>query len=169
MTTNEITSVAIKVFAIYVLVQTIFSIPTFTAAYSTFDSIRSSQGLFWFLGIAALLILLVAAFLLWKLANQVATKVTNGNEKSNTSSIDQSFLLSLLGIYLGIDGIIRFGFVCLSAVSQTQDGRDIALATIGYIFGYIIQILVGLSLILKARGWAKFLNWLRGAGLTEKP
>ena len=169
MTSSEITSVAIKVFVIYVLVQSIFSVPSFVAAYSSFGLNNSSQALLWVLGIASILLLLVISFFLWKLANRVAEKTAIGSNKSNGAVISEPFLLSLLGVYLGIDGIVRFGFVCLSAVSQTQDGREIALETIGYIVGYLIQIIISLTLILKARGWAKFLNWLRGAGLAEKP
>ena len=169
MTSNEITSVAIKVFAIYVLVQSIFFVPSFVAAYSSFGINNSNQTLLWILGIASFLILLVMSYLLWKLANRVADKAAICSNQSNAAGITEPFLLSLLGVYLGIDAIVRFGFVSLSAVSQTQDGRDIALETVGYIVGYLLQIVVSLTLILKARGWARFLEWLRGAGLAEKP
>jgi hypothetical protein len=173
MTTNELTSVAIKVFAIYVLVHAILSIPSFVVTYSGlgFDrSIVSSEQLFWLLAISSIVLLLIITVFLWKLAGRVAEKVSSDvGINENHGKIDQEFLLSLLGIYLCVDAVIRFGFVCISAYTQAQHSDEIALQTIAYIVGYLFQIIVGLTLILKASGWIRIMNWLRGAGLTEKP
>ena len=134
MTTNELTSVAIKVFSIYVLVQAILFIPSLTVAYSTFGLDRSndpSEFLFWLLGASSIVLLIMITVFMWKLANHVATKASSANEE--------------------------------------RSSYGIALQTIGYIIGYLFQTIIGMTLIVKASGWARFIKWLRGAGLTEKP
>ncbi len=172
MTTNELTSVAIKVFAIYVLVHAILSIPPFIVAYSGlgFDHSNGSSGqLFWFLATASVVILVVVTALLWKLAGRVAEKASSGVGKNESHGINEVFLLSLLGIYLSVDAVMRFGFVCIDAYTQSQHIDGIALQTIAYIVGYLLQLIIGLTLIIKANGWVRLLKWLRGAGLMEKP
>jgi hypothetical protein len=172
MTTNELTSVAIKVFAIYVLVHTILSVPRYVVTYSGLGFDRSnglSTPLFWLLAVSSIVLLVVATVLLWKLAGRVAEKTSIGAGKSESYGIDEAFLLSLLGVYLGVDAVMAFGFVCISAYTQSHQNYGIGLQTIAYIVGYPFQFIIGLTLILKANGWVKLLNWLRGAGLTEKP
>ena len=64
---------------------------------------------------------------------------------------------------------MRFGFVSMSAYTQSQHIDGVALQTIAYIAGYLFQFIIGSTLILKSSGWIRFIKWLRGAGLTEKP
>ncbi len=172
MTTNELTSVAIKVFAIYILVHTILSIPTFIATFSGLHFDRSNgwtEQVFWLLSVSSIVLLLIITVLVWKLAGRVVEKVSSDVKKSESCGIDEAFLLSLLGIYLSVEAVMRFGFVSISAYTQSQQRDGVALQTIAYIVGNLFQIIIGLTLILKASGWIRVIKWLRGAGLTEKP
>ena len=172
MTTNELTSVAIKVFAIYILVHAILSIPTFIATFSGLHFDRSNswtEQVFWLLSVSSIVLLLIITVLVWKLAGRVVEKASSDVEKSESCGIDESFLLSLLGIYLCVEAVMRFGFVSMSAYTQSQHIDGVALQTIAYIAGYLFQFIIGSTLILKSSGWIRFIKWLRGAGLTEKP
>ena len=166
MTTNELTSVAIKVFAIYVLVHTILYIPSAIVIYSSLSFDRSngwSEQVFWFLSFSSIVLLLIITVFVWKLAGQVAEKASSDVVQSESCGFDEPFLLSLLGIYLSIDAVIQFGFLFMSAYTESQYNGGIDLAPIAYIVGYLLQIIIGLTLILKASGWLRFIKWLRGA------
>ena len=172
MTNKELTSVAIKVFSIYVLVQAILSVPYLANALVThggfFENQRSSNFILGLLGITAFALLVLLAIFLWKLANKIVDKSTAPVNADENSKIDASLLVSLLGLYLTFDGLLRLGYVCVSAFAQTQDGGELALQTKAYIAGYIIQVSIGLTLVLKSEGWLRFMRWLQRAGLKDK-
>ncbi len=172
MTNKELTSVAIKVFSIYVLVQVILSVPYLTNALVShgvfFENQSSNNLLLGLLGAAALVLLLFLAIFLWKLANKVVAKSSAQTVEDKGSKIDASFLISLLGLYLTFEGLLRLGYTCASAFMQTQDGGELSLQTKVYVVGYLIQVTMGLTLVIKSKGWVRLLRWLQGAGLKGK-
>ena len=127
MTTNELTSVAIKVFAIYILVHAILSIPTFIATFSGLHFDRSNswtEQVFWLLSVSSIVLLLIVTVLVWKLAGRVVEKAPSAVEKSESCGIDEAFLLSLLGIYLCVEAVMRFQ-------KATPDSPPVSIAYTG--------------------------------------
>jgi len=171
MTNKELTSVAIKVFAIYVLVQAILSVPLLVNAMATYGFSEHRSGgsiLLWLLGAAAFILLVGLTVFLWKLATRVATQASAQVEDGKSSKVDDGFLISLLGLYLTFEGLLRFGYTCTSLYIQNQSTEEYSAQTLAYVIGYLIQVVIGLSLILKAHGWLALLRWLREAGLKGK-
>ena len=170
MTNKEITSVAIKAFAIYVLVQAILSVPMLTSVATTYlynEYRETGQFLLWLVGAASFIFLLIVVVLLWKLANTVVSQTSEETTDGRPTSIDAHFLISLLGLYLSIDGLLRFGYACLSAFTLIQE-TDLPGQAIGYIIIALVQVLIGITLIIKAEGWLSLINSLRTAGLKGK-
>ncbi|MEW8077622.1 MAG: hypothetical protein AB2784_21965 [Candidatus Thiodiazotropha endolucinida] len=171
MTNKEITSVALKVFAIYVLVQAILSIPLLVNAAATYgfsENQNNSSLLLWFLGAIAFILLVVLTVFAWKLAIKIATHSSAHIEERETFEVDESFFISLLGLYLLFEGILRFGYACISAFMLVHEGSELSVQTMSYVIGYLLQLIIGLTLVLKAHGWMRFLRWLRVAGLKGK-
>lgn len=172
MTNKELTSVAIKGFSIYVLVHAILSVPFLTQTLSThggfYENSGSSKILLLLLGVTAFVLLVFLAIFLWRLANQIVTSASAQKDPDENSKIDASFLISLLGFYLILEGLLRFGYACTSAFTQTQDGGELSVQTIAYIVGHLIQAIIGLTLVIKSHGWVEFLRWLQRAGLKGK-
>jgi hypothetical protein len=172
MTNKELTSVAVKVFSIYVLVHAVLSVPYLVNTLITHGGFFENQGdnkfLLGLLGSAAFILLVFLAGILWKLANKVVEKSSDQVDVEESSKIDSSFLVSLLGFYLTFDGLLRFGYACASAFAQAQDGGDLSVQTKAYVAGFLIQIIIGITLVLKAEGWVRVLRWLQRAGLKGK-
>ena len=172
MTSKELTSIALKAFAIYVLVHAILSVPFLTQTYFShggfYENLDDSKNLLLFLGAASFILLVILAIFIWQLANQIVTSTKAPPEPTDDSKIDASFLLALLGFYLIFDGLLRFGYVCTSAFTQVQDGREVSVQTIAYIVGHLFQATIGLTLIIRSHGWLEFIRWLQRAGLKGK-
>jgi len=171
VTTRELTGVAIKVFAIYILVQAIAGLPLLANAlvFNALDGITSNnETLYWLLGGASFIALLILAVLMWNLANRVVRQTSDQLPKDESFGITESFLISLLGVYLTVEGIQGFAYATTSTLVIMQENREFAVQNIAYLVGNFLQIIIGLSLMLKASGWANFLRWLRTAGLKGK-
>ncbi|MEJ2508480.1 MAG: hypothetical protein P8009_03190 [Gammaproteobacteria bacterium] len=177
MTGREITSLAIKVFAIYVLVRAVLTIPVLVQvlyglggqAYLNPESAWS-----WGLGAVAVLSLLVLFVVLWRLANKFVPPADQRSTDDNVVAVDGAFVLSVLGFYLTFEGLMRIAFLSIGAYASMNhsDGRlihDVKWQTIAHLLCYLLQAAVGLSLILRGNGWAALLNRLRHAGLKAKP
>ncbi len=151
--------------------QAILSVPILVNASATYGfnhNQNSHSLLLWFLGATSLILLVALTVFLWKLANKVVTQSSDQIEKGESPFMDESFFISLLGLYLVFEGILRFGYACTSAFMQVQEGSELSVQTISYVIGYLLQVIVALTLILKAQGWVRFLKWLRVAGLKDK-
>jgi hypothetical protein len=153
-------------------VQAILSVPLIANALVAyggfFDNRSSNKILLWLLGTASFVLLVFLAIFLWKLANNIVTKSSAQVDASENSEIDANFLISLLGLYLIFDGLLRFGYVCTSAFMQTQDGGELSLQTKAYVLGYLIQVIIGITLVIKSHGWVGVIRWLQRAGLKGK-
>jgi membrane-anchored glycerophosphoryl diester phosphodiesterase (GDPDase) len=171
MTSKELTSLAIKVFAIYVLIQAILSLPMLANSL-IFNALDGSRGngevLFWLLGSASLIALIVLVVFMWKLANRIVKQTSESPLQEDSPDISESFLVSLLGVYLTFEGLQGFGYATTNTFVLLQNSRELVTQNIAYLIGNLVQIVIGLSLILKTSGWVSFIRWLRGAGLKGK-
>lgn len=171
MTPKEITSVAIKAFVIYILLQAIFSIPVLASSllnYGFSEYGEPSDIFLWLLGLVSFVVVIVLAVLMWKLANGVVEQAKTSDDATENQTITQDFLISLLGFYLVLEGLIQLGYSSFSSYTTLQQNIELTAQQIFYVVANFVQIVIGLTLIIKAKGWASFLNWLRGAGLKGK-
>ena len=175
MTNKEITALALKVFAIYVLVQTLLAVPVIVQAISS--NFYDKEGVTAYaaigVGIVAITILFGVAIAIWKLSNGIIIKTTSSPlNKAVTPNTTEEFILSALGIYLAFKGLLSVFYMSVSAYTQLygqQTSQEVSPQTAALLISNVIQVIVGLTLILRARGWVMLLRKFRGAGLETKP
>ncbi|MFK7955587.1 MAG: hypothetical protein AB8B96_05790 [Lysobacterales bacterium] len=168
MTTKELTSVALKVFAIFISIKAIAMLPLVSSMAVSLglqaDNARG-EAFVWFLGIVALLFLLFLTALIWTLSERVVHQIeTQPNSQEAQQSVDPAFLLSLLGVYLTVEGLQRFGETMANTLKLLNTDIDLTFPIISSVF----LLAVGLSFVVRPSGWNKMLWWFRGAGLKEK-
>jgi hypothetical protein len=171
MTEREITSLALKLFAIYLLVQMLLAVPTLVATLGTAkDYLGPSFSALWLWGAAAAAVVigLVAAVFLWKVANKALSKPTDGIGGSSFSSIEAA-VFSALGLFLVVQALTRFSYVSAGAYVQyvRVEPGEVTLQTAVLMVAHILQGLIGLSLILRTDGWVSLLRRIRNAGLSS--
>jgi len=171
MTEREVTSLALKLFAIYVLVQMILAIPTLIASLVTAKEILGSDiSALWLWGasVAAVIVGLVAAVFLWKVASKTLSKPTSGTRESFFSSIDAA-VLSALGLFLVVQALVRFSYVSAGAYVQyvRVEPGELPLQTAVLMVAHIIEGVVGISLILRTDGWVSLFRRVRNAGVSS--
>ncbi|MEM9531655.1 MAG: hypothetical protein AAGA23_12105 [Pseudomonadota bacterium] len=172
MTTKQLTVVAFQVFAIYLLVKAIMMLPLFASGVGL--SAVSTQALgratmLWVLGLASMIVLAVLAILIWRLSSRIVAKaqVQAQAEDDERFRITEAFLLALLGVYFVVEGIQAFGLTMWNSLAVAQHTQDLTIQSYSYIAAAFFEFVVGLSLVLRASGWANLLRRLRTAGLKD--
>lgn len=163
-------SLAIKIFALYVLIQTIILIAN-AGSIMLKSTDLVAEPLSWLLSVPFVaIILLIALFLiLWRLANDVTRVTKIPSERKEHYQVDQIFILHLLGFFLLTSGLVdvvnkSFSLYYLSA-SDTYLREQIFVGKALLFFDYLIgaaQIIIGVMLIVQPYGWARALKKIRG-------
>jgi len=171
MNSKQLTSIALKVFAIYVFIQTVLAIPSFFRLYIILGEGTSSESANWLLAIssAAVFLLIVLAISIWKLSVNVASQAAAENNRP-TSALTEAFILSVLGLYLIFEGLTRLSFSAVNTyfnIVSTTDSDDILSQNIVYLIIYSLHIIIGITLVVKSDRWTSILRRLREAGLNE--
>ena len=168
MSNTDISKLALKIFSIYVFVQVILAIPQFFQAYVMLSNGSEYNSAKWFMliGAAAVFLLLLLSISIWKLSNNTTAIISKNTDKSS-HHITEEFVLSILGIYLIVYGLTRMTIVATSAYYSANSSNDISYEitqSVIYVAVYLIAALLGMSLIIKSKGWVTLLNKLRFAG-----
>ena len=168
MSNTDISKLALKIFSIYVFVQVILAIPQFFQAYVMLSngSEYNSAKWFMFIGTTAVVALFLLSVAIWKLSNN-AKIIISKNTETSSPHISEEFVLSILGIYLIVYGLTRITVVATSAYYTAQSSSDIndeVTQSVIFVVVYLITALLGMSLIVKSKGWLLLLNKLRLAG-----
>ena len=175
MNSKELTSLAIKVFAIYVLVQSIILIAQFGVGSQNY--FQESQKLLLLIPLFSIAGLIVAFFILWKLSNKVFEEIVKPDENSDNFKVDQIFILHLVGFYLVMGSLFGLGqsgitlyYVTIQQANEYGSAfkPEMSSQILYYIFSNILKLLIGVTLLIKPNGWVKLLYRLRGLGLSNK-
>ena len=138
MTTQNITAIAIRFLAIWLLVQLINNLPSLSLLFASIESYTQKDvplGVYISMVIAVFVVGLIASYLMYKSSETILSKTTNENETSNQlSTTDHKFLIQLLGLYFIVASI-----TCLpSSLSFIQYSEEVKfynlLGTLGWIF-----------------------------------
>lgn len=160
MNTKEITAIAIKLFAIWLLVQVILQVPSLLLVFNNVEGYIQQEfphGLYVSVVGSFLIIGAIASFLLYRVANSVLASIpeTNDNNKNN---ISQQFLLQLGGVYFIVSAILLF----LGTFTNIRNTVSIEITSYLYSIGAVFELLVGLSMLIKSNNWVLILNRFRG-------
>lgn len=170
MTEREITTLALKLFAIYVLVQMLLAIPTLIGSLVAVKNVLGPEpSAFWLWGAAATAVLLglLSAVFLWSLATKALSKPPSGAGEGGGSG-SEAAIFSALGLFLVVQALVRFSYVSVGAYAQyvRVDPREVKLQTVVLMIALILEALIGLSLILRTTGWVSLHRRVRNAGLS---
>ena len=168
MSNKELTKLALKIFSIYVMVQAILAVPQFFQAYVMLSNGSEYNSVNWFITISAISIalLIILSVFIWKLSINVFEQATSDSSNSS-SNISESFILSVLGLYLIVFSLTRLAITSTSTYYIMQSTSDINFninQNIIYLVVYLVVALLGLSLVIRTDGWARLLIKLRVAG-----
>jgi hypothetical protein len=158
MNTREITAIAIKLLAIWLLVHVIIYIPSLAVAFTSvqnFNQTELPQWLYYALVASSLIIGFLAAILLMRTSNSVLALTST---ESTGSNIDQTFLLQLAGIFFIVSVLAGLPGILLNLGKISSVETD----TVFYLGGKLFELGVGLYLLIKPSVWVRLLNRLRG-------
>jgi len=155
MNNKELTSLAIRVFAIYVLIQAIILIGQSSFALASFFQ-GDDKWLFIIptLSIVGLLVVFVG---LWKLSQSVLNKITTENKTTEKFRVDQIFVLNLIGFYLIVvalfglsQGGISLYFYYFHQASEHGSNYllETSSQTIFYIIANCLKLIIGITLLI---------------------
>ena len=168
MSNTDISKLALKIFSLYIIVQVLLAIPQFFQAYVMLSNGTeyNSANWFMFIGATAIILLFLLSVAIWKLSNNTKAIISKNTDNS-FPQISEEFALSILGIYLIIYGLTRTMVVATSAYFSAHSSNDInndMTQSVIYVAVYLIATILGISLIIKSKGWSSLLNKLRSAG-----
>lgn len=159
MSPKDITSIAIKFFGIYLMVNVVLYFPSMIMSLTALEQYQEesfSSSVFVTVIGSFILLGIVVSLILFRLANSIASKTTETTESSATLS--QEFLLQVLGVYFIVSGLS----VMLGYGMSMFKGAQADTAKLLYGVGYIFQVAVGCYLLIKPVVWGQWLNKLRG-------
>lgn len=167
MTNKELTSLAIKVFAIYLLLEIVIFIGNVGPQYLYDEELANKSWLA--VTVSALIILIVAFLALWRLANGIIKTVKPSNQPVEKYKVDQVFILHLIGLYLlavGLIDVIQTSSLLytLSADTNLVVSHTDKVNVFFDFFVSICQLIIGISLVFKPITWTKMLYKVRNLG-----
>lgn len=170
MTRSGITSLALKLFAIYLLVQMLLAIPYLIASLAiTKDFLAPEHSSLWLWGATATAVLvgIISTVFLWNIANKL---VSNRAEEVTGNGFPdvEAAVLGVLGLFLAVQAIVHFASVSAGAYVQYVNTQppEVSLQTEVEMVALVIQGLIGLSLILRTDGWVLLFRRIRTAGVS---
>lgn len=162
MLSKQITAVALRLMALWLLVKLILSLPTLALMLGAAETVPagSMSAPFLLLIGGFLLVGLLAAWLIGRAANAALAQVekATSDDTATLGHLDQKLLFQLLGLYFlvsalaGLPGALSF----LPQVPQVS--WQLLLRPAGLFF----QLGIGLWLIAGAAFWCRLFNRLRG-------
>jgi hypothetical protein len=158
MNAREVTAIAIKLLAIWLLVHVIVYIPSFAVAFTSvqdFNQTELPEWLYYALVASSLIIGFLAAILLMRTSNSVLASTST---ESMGSNVDQTFLLQLAGIFFIVTALVGLPGILLNLGKMSSVETD----TVFYVGGKLFELGIGLYLLIKPAVWVRLLNRLRG-------
>ena len=178
MNNKQITAMALKVFAIYLLAQLIIQLPS---VYGLFISISHWVGsniepVIWIpiiLLFATFIVVAIIARLLWNLSNDIVEKlISNSSVEQPTNMPDDfhEFIIFVLGIFILVQGLFGLPYPITTAtreIATYPNSGGLSGETVVWFLSELLLTILGLSLMFKRKNWVYFYRRLKYAG-TDK-
>ncbi len=170
MKNEQLVGLGVRLFAIWLVVYTVRSLPTLWL----FGTGQDGSGVFVF-AIAYLLLLIVSAILLWLFPLTVANKLLPGKVLDVRTALPleelQCAAFCLLGLWLLTDAIpsLTYYFVLFYQFSKDYQILHNPQTASG-LMRSVVELIIGVWLLFGARGLLGLLRWARHAGkkITER-
>lgn len=160
MTSRQLTALAMKILAIWLLVHVVLYLPNIAMlSASAFQSngaeIPQSVSIAVFIGF--LVVGFIVSIIMLRISNSV---LSIASDESDENCVAPSFILQVAGVFFIVSAIAVLPGYILSLAKQSS----IQPASYGYLVGYIFEIAVGGYLLVKPAVWVVWLNRFRGRG-----
>lgn len=168
MTRKETTVVALKCYAIYIVIQLVVFLPTLAGIclkLGHFDQRGTST---FFIGVVSFLSVvcyLVAALFLWKTANSLLIGEAMQETGSSEIGMDEvmKMVLACMGVYFVTAGVIVFPRIFVEFKIAESNSDPQALVSAVSLASVVLQIIFGGLLIAKPAKWVKMIQSIRGS------
>ena len=162
MTTRNVTAIALRLFALWLLVQVITNVPGLVMLLTTLEQYQG-QAIARYLHVLLIAscsaIGLLAAYLIWRAAGS-ALKHSCDTKHEQLGLDGQRFLLQLGGICFVVFALASLPR-SLAALAHAQ---AFSYTTLLWPAGLVFQLLAGLALVVGASRWVALLSRLRARG-----
>ena len=173
MTTKEITSIALKFFAIYLIANILFTLPTALWVQTMISAALDRAGeksagllLAWAVGGAIVIVGIILAIFLWRLSNSLVDVNKQVDfQRTSPFSITEIELLVIagIGLFFVVEAIPSVGYSAISifdgAAVRNREGLNIPAVATTVVS--LVQLLIGISLVLLPSWWANLFRKAR--------
>lgn len=169
MKTREVTSLALKLFAIYLLLEALFSVPLVFSMYLVREfKLEQAEGQWLFVvGVGTLILALALVVAIWKLANRSLIESLKNESDSKALKIVPSeielIIFAALGLYLVVTSVSSLVSSLTSSYIAANEALSFGVDPSSYIFigTSIVQALIGCSLAVYPRKWSNLFSRVR--------
>lgn len=171
MNTQIISAIAFKLFAIYIAVSVILSIPSAAAGFMAIKSwpggVNYNPAWPVLIIMLTVIITIIVFKMLWRLGNSTIKNIDEINQADKNFDM-QSFensLFMFLGLFFAISAFVEIPNLATSLWLRSQTPGGNGLADYGWLAGIVSELLIGLWLLAKPGKW---LTFIRNLGLGNK-
>ena len=160
MITQQVAAIALRLLAIWLLIQIVLNLPTLVMMLSSMGQYQQQQiPLMAYMGIMGsfLVIGLIIAFLIQKAATSVLAHAKTESALT-LSDESQMVLFQLAGLYFIVTALAWLP----RSLSIIPESLEITVSSILWPAGLLFQLIVGLWLVANSVFWLNLLNKLRG-------
>ncbi|MCG8016216.1 MAG: hypothetical protein JAY97_08375 [Candidatus Thiodiazotropha sp. 'RUGA'] len=136
MNPREITSLALKLFALYLLVQALVNVPAILGVYLSIEyrvNETPAHNWLWVAGLITIICAVIIAGLIWKLANKSLNQLLNSEGNSKALDLVPSnielVIYSALGMFLFISAFSSLVFSFASTYASVNNGLSSGIRT----------------------------------------
>ncbi len=169
MKTREVTSLALKIFALYLLVEALTSVPSMWGVYLAIEtkSVEATNDWLLYVGAAAMVVILVLAIFIWKLANRSLIESLKNESKSKALDIVptefEQIVYTVLGMYWIITSLSSLFFSIGTTYVDVNDDLSFGIEAqnILLLSSSVIELLIGGALVVYPQKWARLFAKVR--------
>ncbi len=180
MTNRDIALIGCRLLAIYWLIASIQLLEHFIAGLVTWYGLKEvgddnavQQVAFVYYGMLPFLTYLVAALFLWFAARRIANAIIPVSEKPDSESAFnltglQTVAFAAVGLFVLLDAVPEFGGILYTKRVFEQMDVTTAVGLNSQLLRASLQMLLGVALLLGARGFSGIVTWVRELGQRSK-
>ena len=160
MIKQQVTAIALRLLAIWLLIQTVLNLPSVFMILAGLDEYQQQvipSGIYIATLISVTGIGLFAVFLINKIATSVLSNKTSESEQE-LSNDTQKFIFQFAGLYFVVNAVAYLPR-SLSFIPHTA---EISTSSLLWPMGLIFQLIIGIFLIVSSNFWLRFFRTLRG-------
>lgn len=169
MTSREITVLALRIIALYVLANVVLAFPRFLSLMAVgYQGQMPEVPAWWFWtgGVIVMLAALIVAVIVWIVAGRAVAAKDHQSKPPLFDNIEP-LILSVVGIFFIVQALIQIGLVGAALFQGSGMGDPLLVWQMRGI-GYLFQLLVGLSLVMRPLWWTSLLARFRERTLQQE-